>query len=195
MRSGWNCSNASSFSPGGRERDRPADDLLDAERGAAAGVAVELGEDHAVDRERLRGTPRRLHGVLTGHRVDDEERVVGLDRLGDLADLLHHLGVDREAAGGVDDEHVAAEAPGLGEARLRPCAPDRCGSLNTGTSIWRPSVRSCSTAAGRWRSAPTSSGLAALLLNQRGQLGRVGRLAGALQAGHQHDRRRPARRT
>ncbi len=27
----------------------------------------------------------------------------------DLADLLHHLGVDRQAAGGVDDQHVAAE--------------------------------------------------------------------------------------
>ena len=44
---------------GGREGDRLADDLLDRERRAAAGVAVELGEDDAVERERLRGTPRR----------------------------------------------------------------------------------------------------------------------------------------
>ena len=56
--------------------------------------------------------------VLTGHRVDHEERVVGLHRLVDLADLLHHLGVDRQAAGGVDDQHVAAEAAGLVEAAL-----------------------------------------------------------------------------
>ena len=59
--------------------------------------------------------------VLTGHRVDDQERVVGLDRLRDLADLLHQLGVDRQAAGGVDDQHVAAQAAGLGQAAWRRC--------------------------------------------------------------------------
>ena len=53
--------------------------------------------------------------IREDHRVDDEEGVVRLDLLGDLADLLHHLGVDREATGGVDDEHVLAEAAGLGE--------------------------------------------------------------------------------
>ena len=37
----------------GREGDRLADDLLHRQRGAAAGVAVELGEDDAVERERL----------------------------------------------------------------------------------------------------------------------------------------------
>jgi len=44
------------------------------------------------------------------------------------------------------------------------------GSLNTGTSIWRPSVRSCSTAAGRCRSAPTINGCRPWLLNQRASL-------------------------
>ena len=38
------------------------------------------------------------------------------DGAGDQPDLLHHLGVDGQAAGGVDDEHVAAEPAGLGEA-------------------------------------------------------------------------------
>ena len=55
-----------------------------------------------------------------------------------------------------------------------------------------PSVRSCSTAAGRWRSAPTSSGLRPWALNQRASLAARGGLAGALQTGHQHDGRRPA---
>ena len=44
------------------------------------------------------------------------------------------------------------------------------GSLKTGTSVWPPSTRSCSTAAGRWRSAPTSSGLRPCCLNQRASL-------------------------
>ena len=38
---------------GGGEDDRPADHLLDREGGAAAGVAVELGEDDPVERQRL----------------------------------------------------------------------------------------------------------------------------------------------
>ena len=113
MRSGWNCSKASSFSPVDGERDRPADDFFHRERRAAAGVAVELRQDHAVDLER--GVERfgGLDGVLAGHRVDDEERVVGRHGAGDETHLLHHLGVDRQAAGGVDDHHVAAEALGL----------------------------------------------------------------------------------
>ena len=75
----------------------------------------------------------------------------------------------------------ASSRPALAVATGSP------GSENTGTSICRPSVRSCSTAAGRWRSAPTSSGLRPCCLNQRRELGGVGGLAGALEAGHQHD--------
>ena len=66
------------------------------------------------------------------------------------------------------------------------------GSENTGTSMRLPSVRSCSTAAGRWRSAPTSSGLRPCALNQRASLAARGGLARALEAGHQHDGRRAA---
>ena len=76
-RSGWNSSKSASFSPVRREGDGLADDLLDAEGGAAAGVAVELGEDDAVERERLVEALGHGDGVLAGHGVDDEERVVG----------------------------------------------------------------------------------------------------------------------
>ena len=56
--------------------------------------------------------------VLTGHRVEDEEGVVRLHDLGDLAHLLHQLGVDGEAAGGVDDQDVTPEPASFGEALL-----------------------------------------------------------------------------
>ena len=62
--------------------------------------------------ERLGGRDR----ILTGHRVDDEERVVRLDRLGDATDLVHHLVVDREPARGVDDDDVTSDAPRLVDA-------------------------------------------------------------------------------
>src|SRR5690606_16337647 len=45
-----------------------------------------------------------------------EEGVVGRRRLGDAPDLVHHLGVDGEPAGGVDDADVPAEAAGLLDA-------------------------------------------------------------------------------
>ena len=49
---------------------------------------------------------RRVDGILTDHRVDDEQDLVGIGRLADVGGLLHHLGVDAEAAGGVDDDDV-----------------------------------------------------------------------------------------
>ena len=81
MRSGWNCSKSSSFSPVEAKAIGLADDLLDRQRGAAAGVAVELGEDHAVERQGLRGTPRRrLTASWPVIASIDEERVVGRRR-------------------------------------------------------------------------------------------------------------------
>ena len=73
--------------------------------------------------ERLGG----FDGALTGHRVDDEERVFRFDGRADAADLVHQLGVDGEATGGVDDQHVAAEALRLGETGVGD--RDRVGRL------------------------------------------------------------------
>jgi hypothetical protein len=89
-----------------REEDGAAGDGLEGERGTAARVAVELREDDAGERELLVEGFRRVHGVLAGHRVDDEDRVRRADGGGDLDDLLHHLGVDVEATGGVEEDEV-----------------------------------------------------------------------------------------
>ena len=69
----------------GREQDRLAGDRLDRQRGAAAGVAVELGHDHAVEVDGLGELLGDVDRVLAGHRVDDEQDVVRLDRLADVA--------------------------------------------------------------------------------------------------------------
>ena len=58
------------------EEDRLAGHRVDRERGAAAGVAVELGHHHAVELGRLGEGLGDADGVLAGHRVDDEEDVV-----------------------------------------------------------------------------------------------------------------------
>src|SRR6187399_1783242 len=63
------------------ENDRRARDFLHAERGAAARVAVELGENDAADAEALVEALGRFDGVLADHRVDDEQHVLRADRV------------------------------------------------------------------------------------------------------------------
>ena len=94
--------------PGRGEEDRLAGHRLDRERRAAAGVAVELGHQDAVELGRLGEGLGDADRVLAGHRVDDEQHVVRLDPLADPGQLGHQLLVDVEAAGGVDDQRVAA---------------------------------------------------------------------------------------
>ena len=63
---------------GGREQDRHAGDLAHRQRGAAAGVAVELGQDDAGEADALAERIGGGDGVLADHRVEDEQGFVGL---------------------------------------------------------------------------------------------------------------------
>ena len=90
------------------ELDGLARDRAHGDGRAAAGVAVQLGEDDAIHAQLLVEGIGDGDGVLTGHGVDDEEDLLRLDRGADLAQLLHELLVDVQTAGGVDDDRVAA---------------------------------------------------------------------------------------
>ena len=77
------------------EFDGLAGDHADGKRRTASGVAVDLGENHAGEREFLAEGFGSVDRVLTDHGVDHEE---GLDRIQEffqIADLIHHLFVDR----------------------------------------------------------------------------------------------------
>ena len=115
IRSGWKRSKSPSFSPVEANRIGLPVTALTRERGAAAGVAVELGEDHAVELRDLGELLGDVDGVLAGHGVDDEQHDVRLDALLDVRELLHERLVDVQAAGGVDDQDVLAVALGLVE--------------------------------------------------------------------------------
>jgi len=99
--------------PRRREHDRPAGQLHDGQCGAAPGVAVELGQDHAVVTDPVQEGLRGGHRVLADHRVDHEQDLVRLGDVPDRAGLGHHLLVDAQPAGGVDDDHIVQAAPGL----------------------------------------------------------------------------------
>ena len=89
--------------------------------------------------ERLRGGD----GVLADHRVDDEEHLVGVDGVADVRGLLHHLGVDAEAAGGVDDDDVVQLALGLLDrgAGDRDRVADAVAGLRARRRVRRPARR------------------------------------------------------
>ena len=186
MRSGWKVSKSLQLLAHRGEGDGPAHHLLHRQGGAAPGVAVELGEDHAVE---VQGLVERLgggDGVLAGHGVDDEERVV---RAGPCPEMsrtsCHQLGVDAQAAGGVDDQHVAPEPAGLLQAlgghrhRVGGLAEHRHAHLAAQHPSCCNGRRALEVGADQQR-------LAALLLEPAGQLAGGGGLARALEAGQQH---------
>ena len=100
----------------GREQDRLAGDLPDRQRRTTAGVAVQLGEHDAGEADAVAERLGRGHGVLADHRVDDEQGLVGRDGVADVRGLLHQLGVDAEAARGVDDHDVVVLLDGVRDA-------------------------------------------------------------------------------
>ena len=106
MPSGRNSSRPVQLLADADELDRHLGDFLDRQRRAAAGVAVELGQDDAVEFEGVVERLGAVDGVLAGHGVADQVDLVGLDEPVDLLQLVHrHLG-DVQPAGGVEDDRV-----------------------------------------------------------------------------------------
>ena len=101
------------FFPDSDELDGLAGDVVDGEGGAAARIAVELGQNHA-------GRPQPLvkflgapHRVLAGHGVRHQEHLARPQACPQLADFLHQLFVDVQAPGGVHNQNVVAAVGGV----------------------------------------------------------------------------------
>ena len=79
----------------------------------AAGVAVEFGQYDAVEIETVVELLGRIDCVLTGHRIDHEERFARFDGSLDGRDLLHHLFIYGQTSGRIDDYRVEVVRPGV----------------------------------------------------------------------------------
>ena len=90
----------------GSEQNRLAGNGGDRKRGTATGVAIKLRKHHAGEVHALIERLRRLHGILTDHRVDHEQDFVRLHGVANIASLLHQLFVNAETACGIDDDRV-----------------------------------------------------------------------------------------
>ena len=118
---------------------------------------------------------------------------LGLHDVAHLAQLVHELGVDLQPAGGVDDHDVAPEPGGFLERAARH--RHRVGRL--GVHRHADALAEHAQLLDRGRTLEVGADeqrSAVLALEQLGQLGRGGRLPGALQARHHHDARRLRRR-
>ncbi len=100
------------------ELDRLAGDRPHRERGTTTRVAVDLGQDHAGQRQGVIEGLGGVGGILAGHGIDHEQGFRRLDRRVHLLDLVHHVGIDVQAACGIDDHHVDELQPRLADRRL-----------------------------------------------------------------------------
>ena len=88
--------------------DRFVDYGTNGKRCSTAGITVQLGQYHAVKVQSIIELLRRIDGILSRHRVDDEQYFLRVDSILDRFDLLHHQLVDCQSTGGIDDDHIVA---------------------------------------------------------------------------------------
>src|SRR5881628_1343213 len=94
------------------ELDRLADDTLETQGRAAAGVAVQLGENGTGDIQRLIKMGGDVDRFLAGRRVEHEQDFLRSDQVPQANQFLDERFVDMVAAGSVKDECVATVRAG-----------------------------------------------------------------------------------
>jgi len=78
----------------------------DREGGTTTGVTVELRQHYAVEVETLIKLLGGVYGILTGHGVYHEQNFVRLDGFLDGCDFIHHLLVDCQTSGRIDNYQI-----------------------------------------------------------------------------------------
>ena len=103
---------------GALELDGLTGNGLDAERRAATGITVGLGEDDAIHRHGLVEGLGHVHRVLTGHGVHHQQNLVHLNGFLDAAQLIHELLIHMQSAGGIQNHDVVAVVLCVGDGLL-----------------------------------------------------------------------------
>ena len=118
MRSGWNASSASSFSPVPTSLiGWPVTARMLSAAPPRASPSIRVEHD-AGDADPLVERAREIDRVLAGQRVGDQQRLVRPHPVAHARELAHQLLVDVQPPGGVEDHHVEPLAlRGLERAR------------------------------------------------------------------------------
>ncbi len=170
----------------GDEHDGLAGYLFDGKRAAAAGVAVHLRHDHAIEIDAVGKGLRHVNGVLAGHGIDHHVDLVRFNRGLDSLGFGHHVLIHVQAARRVDDDHVAQGIDGVAHAFLGDL--HRVFALATVHAhadlvAKRLQLVGC---CGAVHVARAQQRVVILLLQQVGELRRRGGFTGTLKT-HEHD--------
>ena len=107
--------------------------MMNVERTTATCITVELGEYNTIKIEPFVECLGGIYGVLTGHGVNHEKDFCGVGFFLDVGDFVHHLLIDGETSGGIDDYYIVAVFLGL----LDGCFGDFYGVLVALFGIYR----------------------------------------------------------
>ena len=138
-----------------------------------------------------------VDGVLAGHGVGDEEDLAGVEELFEPLHLAHEVFVDVEAAGGVDDEGVAAHDRGFAAGFFGQAVDQRrtggfallVAFVELGLDGFGDDFELLA-GGGAVDVDGDEHGAVAALFEPGRELAGGGGFAGALQAGHENDRGR-----
>ena len=173
---------------GAHELDGLAGGSADGECRTAAGIAVQLGEHHAVDAQRLIKGGGGVDGVLAGHGVHHQQNLVGVNGGFHALELVHERFVHMEPAGGIEKHHVVAVVTGVadgvfgnGNGIALALFKDRQIQLSAHHLELFDGGGTVHVAGGQQRP------LAQLPAHEPGQLGGGGGFTGALQTHHHHN--------
>ena len=94
------------------ELDRKAGGRFHRQRRAASRVAVHFGQYQTGEAYAVVELRAGAHRVLSGHRIDYQESLRGLDPVPHLGELVHHPLIEVKPARGVEDEPANARLVG-----------------------------------------------------------------------------------
>ena len=90
----------------------------DRKRSTATGVTVQFGEYDTIEIDAVVELFGGVHRILTGHGIDHEECFGRCDSVFDSRNLLHHLLVNRQTTGCIDDDNVVSEFLRFSDSRF-----------------------------------------------------------------------------
>ena len=93
--------------------DRPARDHTHRKCCTAAGITVELGEDHPIDPQCFIEFFRHIDCILANHRIDYQQDFMRLNGGFDRLQLAHQRLVDMQPPGGIEDHQVVPVVLGV----------------------------------------------------------------------------------
>ena len=81
------------------------------EGSSASGIAVEFGENDTGKIETIVEGLCRIHGILSCHGIDHKKYFLRIDGFFQCCDFVHHLFIDGEASGCIDDDQIVDIIP------------------------------------------------------------------------------------